>query len=234
MRRPKLNPQPSALPGRKRSVEKGIAISAVHPPSSRVETTSHMPSHSKLRTAPSFRTKASHCAPAGIRGEIKRVPAVTKSVQENLEGIIGLEVGIAAVFVGHNLGSVTVAEPCTDEKSVLREGYVDLGRLGSRFTGQGFRLREVRDPCRLSPHGVVETTVDAGHLLDEGDLEGSSGCRGVVLCDCRLRGEQSGKNDEELQPYGSGTTHERLMLFQVFASGLTVRSVYPETRPYCE
>ena len=47
----------------------------------------------------------------------------------------------------------------------------------------------------------------------------------MLICPERplLRGEQSGQDDEELQLYGSGTTHERFMSFQFFTLGRSMR-----------
>ena len=153
-----------------------MAISATQPSSSLVETTSHTPSHSQLRTAPSLRTIPSHCAPTGLVAKIKSVATIVERVEIDLESVVGLEIGITPVLVGHDLGRVTVTESCADEKSVPREGDINFGWLGRRFTGQGFRLDEVRDARGILPNGVIESAVDTRHLFDKGDIEDSRRC----------------------------------------------------------
>ena len=102
------------------------------------------------------------CArPEGIGAEVEATAAVVVGVEDDLDVVVLLEVGVPPHLVGHEAAGFAVEAAHGEVQVAVVEEDPDLGPLGGRGSFDRLALEEAVRDRGLAPDRIVEAAVDA-------------------------------------------------------------------------
>ena len=109
--------------------------------------------------------------PEGIGAEVEAPAAVVVGVEDDLDVVVLLEVGVPPHLVGHEAAGFAVEAAKGEVQVVVVEEDPDLGPLRGRGSFDRLALKEAVHDRGLAPDRIVEAAVDARGLGRAGSLD---------------------------------------------------------------
>ena len=112
-----------------------------------------------ILTSPLLRDPGVKLGSQGVGAKEKPILSVVKGVQDDLEGIVGLEGIVPSPLFGDDSFRFRVVTDHANVKSRVGVDNLDLGFFGGRLAFPGITLKEVRNDRHLPPERLIQIAI---------------------------------------------------------------------------